>query len=166
MLFKLVDFFCDPRSVRRKYTSDILSFLSFRYHMLGQAQLPFVMPTFTWADSPKPWARKTWNSCFPNMVASSHPESLWTKLQVQPYSISHPATQNIFMKYIHRPLAGPIRCTKRCGLWCQGSHIGLFSYSEQAYHEEWASSGLTSEMKQKRPSKDWMDRSLWVLLSP
>ena len=50
--------------------------------------------------------------------------------------------------------------------WCQGSNIGLFSYSEQAYHEEWASSGLTSETKQRRPSKVWTDRSLWVPPSP
>lgn len=39
-------------------------------------------------------------------------------------------------------------------LRCQGSNIGLsFSYSEQAYPEEWASSGLTKEMKRRRPSK-------------
>lgn len=51
-------------------------------------------------------------------------------------------------------------------LWCQGSNIALFSYSEQAYHEEWASSGLTSETRQRKPSKVWMDRSLWVPPSP
>lgn len=50
--------------------------------------------------------------------------------------------------------------------WCQGSNIGLFSYSEQAYHEEWVSSGLTSETRQRRPSKVWTDRSLWGLQSP
>jgi len=49
---------------------------------------------------------------------------------------------------------------------CQGSNIGLYSESEQAYPEEWASSGSTSETKPRRPSKVWTDRSLWAPPSP
>lgn len=46
--------------------------------------------------------------------------------------------------------------------------VTFFSYSksEQAYHEEWASSGLISAMRQRRPSKVWTDRSLWGPRSP
>lgn len=119
----------------------------FRYHMPGQVQPPSVMPTFMWADSPKPWARKTWSSCSPSMVASSRPASLWTKLQVRPFNKTDHLKPS---RHTNTKVVTPILC---------------ILFSEQAYHGEWASSGLTSEMKQRRPSKDWTGRSLWVPLS-
>ena len=48
---------------------------SYRYRTLGQARPLFGTPTFTWVDFRKPWARRTWSSCSPSTVASSHPES-------------------------------------------------------------------------------------------
>lgn len=73
---------------------------------------------------------------------------------------------SVYVGGLYFPLVRSIKCTSSSSCWFQGNNIGLFSYSEQEYHEEWASSGLTSEMKQRRLLKVWTDRSPWVPLSP